>query len=283
MHSIKKILAVSALQWFKTFRRTHFWIVIVLVPLLAYRYMNPVLRFSQSTGVNVTPVGIAFFLSDYGVSLIYCLGLILLFAQAPFMDEQMTYVLMRCENGKWYWGTLLYSLSLACGYMLYWCVCLLLPIATNIEWSSDWGKIWNTLCQTSAYYEVEIAVKMPYALLAYNGGTALILSIALKLIYSWMISCIMLIFNTPWRIPFGTTASILLMLQDYFAMNGRGYAYYWYSPATMSRLSMLDSTDTFLQPCPEEAICVLISIVAVVGMTGWLICRVVDINKNTRA
>ena len=282
MRNIRKVFAVTALQWQKNMHRTQFWIVIILVPLLAYRYMSPVMRFARATGVSATPVGIAFYFSDYGFSMILCLGLLLLLSQAPFMDEQMTYVLLRCDNLQWYLGSILYCIMLSSFYIAYWCLCLILPIIRNLDWNMEWGKIWNSLCQTTAFYDYKMTVKMPYVLLSYSGAQALGLSVTLKLLYSAIIACIVFTWNIPWRIPFGSLSVILLMLEDYFAMNGHGYAFYWYSPSTMSRLSMLDNSNTFLQPCAREALLLLTAVFAFLMLIGCTIITHTDINKRTQ-
>lgn len=282
MRNIRRTLAVTALQWYKNMHRSQFWLVIILVPLLAYRYMRPVVSFTRATGINATPVGIAFFFSDYSFSMILCLGLLLLFSQAPFMDEQMTHVLLRCDNLQWYIGSVLYCVMLSSFYVAYWCLCLLLPIIGNIDWSMEWGKIWSSLCQTTAFYEYGMTIKMPYVLLAYSGCQAFALSIVLKLLYSAMIACIVFTWNIPWRIPIGSLSAILLMLEDYFAINGHGYAFYWYSPSTMSRLAMLDNTDTFLQPCAKEAILLMSLVFALLVLVGSTAISHTDINKRTQ-
>lgn len=279
MPSLKNCLRISYLQWHKTLRRAYLGLLAILIPLLAYRYMRPVAEFIQTTGIRATPVGLAFFLSDYGLSLIFCLGLILLLSQAPFLDAQMTYVLLRCDNKSWYLGTALYCLELSLLYVVYWCVCLMLPLTGHVDWSLDWGKIWNTLCQTSASYDCGLTVKTPYVLMAYSGSQALFLSAGLKILFCWVIAAVILVGNMPWRFPYGTALSILLMLQDYFAMNGHGFAYYWFSPATMSRLSMLDHTNTFLQPCPSEAALTLGALVLLLFILGEIISSKIDLSR----
>ena len=71
------------------------------------------------------------------------------------------------------------------------------------------------------------------------------------------------------------------VLQDYFAMNGHGFAYYWYSPSTMSRLSMLDSTNTFLQPSMWEAFSVLMIATILVQLLGVWIVGKTEIHKTS--
>lgn len=282
MRSARGVFDIMALQWRKNMRRAQFWIVIIMVPLLAYRFMIPVVRFTRATGVNATPAGIAFFFSDYTLSMIMCIGLLLLFSQAPFMDEQMTYVLLRCDNRQWYLGSMLYCVTLAGFYVIYWLLCLLLPLAGNLEWSAEWGKIWNSLCKTTAYTEYKMRVKMPYILLSYRGIQALGLSVLLKLLFTIFISCIVFTWNIPWRIPVGSLATVALVLEDFFAMNGRGFIFYWYSPSTMSRLCMLDNTDTFIQPCTREASHVLAALVVLMILIGCAMISRTDINKRTQ-
>jgi hypothetical protein len=283
MANLRNILRISHLQWHKALRRPHFWLLAVLIPLLAYRYMRPAAQFSRAVEIGATPAGLAFFLSDYGLSLIFCLGLILLLAQAPFLDEQLTYVLLRCDNKLWYAGTLLYCLEASLLYLAYWCACLLLPLMGNMEWSLSWGKIWSSLCQTSAAYDYNLAIKTPYILMAYDGAQALALSLALKGLFCWIIAALIFVGNMPWRFPWGTACAILLMLQDYFAMNGHGFAYYWFSPATMSRLSMLDNTNTFLQPSPSEALLTLSAAALVVLAVGWIVSSRIELSKGAKS
>ncbi len=281
MHNLKVIRYISRLQWRKSLHRTQFWLVVILVPLLAYRYMQPVLRFVTATGVNATPVGLTFFLSDYGLSFVVTLGLLMLFSQAPFMDEQMTFVLLRCDNRKWYMGSILYCMETAFFYVLYWCACLLLPLIGKLNLTMEWGKIWTTLCRTDAYFDYRILVKMPYGLLAYDGWQALIYSITLKGTFCMLIVSIIFTGNMIKRIPIGSVVSVLMLLQDYFAMNGHGFAYYWYSPSTMSRLSMLDSTNTFLQPSMWEAFGVLMTATILVQLLGiWAVGKT-EIHKTS--
>ena len=74
MRSARGVFDIMALQWRKNMRRAQFWIVIIMVPLLAYRFMMPVVQFTRATGVKATPAGIAFFFSDYMLSMIMQIG-----------------------------------------------------------------------------------------------------------------------------------------------------------------------------------------------------------------
>lgn len=247
-------------------------LVVALFSLLIQIYaMMPVVQFCDAAGVNMTPFATVFVFNDVYytfLSSVMSLGMIALCAGAPFMNQYQIQVLLRTGRRRWLRGQFGYLAVLSLIYTAYWALCPLLCAFGRIEWSADWGKIWTTLSFTDATRQLRIMLDVPYSIVAqFEPMQALGLSIALRFLYIFILGMIVFVGNLISRSCAGVVAGILITLADYMlTTEGNFVEMFWASPLTLTRLSMLDPTNTWTSPTPGEALTVLGILAAVLSL-----------------
>lgn len=244
--------------------------ILIVVPLIVWSVIQPVVDMSIQIGQRVTIVGLVFVLSDmYGVaaSLLFSLGTILLFSDAPFLNEQQLQCMVRCKTRTWIGAQLLSIIALSALYTCYWALSMALVILQNGSCEIQWGTVWNTLARTNAASQFGVALECSFKLIRqYNPAESLLLSLALKFMYCCFIGNVCFCFNLFMRANMGNLISVFFAMQDFLAINSMGYNYTWFSPATLSRLSALDPSKTFMLPSPMDALLILGGSACVLGV-----------------
>ncbi len=140
MRSLKVIFNIclqNLRKWQKDYR---IYIIGILLFLLV---LDNVRIFKNISAIIKTPTSIwlyPFIYTQYHQKLIFTIPLLLLFSNAPFIDNNSMYIIARCKKSEWHLGQFLYIIISSAIYYLYiflWSVIMLLPTS---ELSVDWGK-----------------------------------------------------------------------------------------------------------------------------------------------
>lgn len=154
MRSLRAIINIC-LQDLRKWQRDHrILIIAILLFLLVYdnvrSYRSISLSLNEPPSIWIYP----FLYTQYHQKLVFTIPLLLLFSNAPFIDNNAVYVIARCRKSEWHLGQFLYiviSSALYYIYILLWSVILLLPFA---ELSTDWGRSLKTMAATSLTKEM---------------------------------------------------------------------------------------------------------------------------------
>ena len=127
-----------------------FYVAFLWLLLLYYPFMGNVRAFSTAVGVPMAPWMFPFLTNDAGSQMFIILGALLLFCDAPFLNQNSSWQILRAGRKNWFWGNMLYIWLLS---LIYAIVISLLPVLMmipHIEWTAGWGKLLGTLAQTNA-------------------------------------------------------------------------------------------------------------------------------------
>lgn len=78
------------------------------------------------------------------------LGVVLLFCDAPFIEDEQPYIMLRSGRRIWFIGQMLYIVVASVLYLIVLYFISVLVLLPHIEWSAEWGKLLSTFSQTSA-------------------------------------------------------------------------------------------------------------------------------------
>ena len=261
MHELAKVFHICEIRLRQCRSDPKTISILVIIPLIVWSTIQPVVDMSFRIEQRVTVMGLVFVLSDmYGAatSLLFSLGAIFLFSDAPFFNEQQLQCMARCKTRTWICAQLLAIVILSAFYTCYWALSMIMVIAQNGSMGLQWGTVWNTLARTNAASQFGIALECSAKLIRqYSPIESLLLSLALKFMYCCFIGNICFCLNLHTGVNAGSYVSVFFALQDFIAINRMGFNYTWFSPATLSRLSALDPTKTFLLPSPNDALLIL--------------------------
>ena len=124
MGNLKKgwyVCESNFIQWRKNYR---IWMIAAIETILIFRYLHGLSEYGQETGKTITPFVLPIVFAEAENSngllkvLIY-LGCVMLFCNAPFLNNQKPYMILRCKRKGWYLGENMYLWLAAFLYMLF--------------------------------------------------------------------------------------------------------------------------------------------------------------------
>lgn len=95
-------------KWKSSYR-----VFIVFLSVLVFTFIREdyLRQYAQDVGLAVTPYFFAFQMDDGITRMLFYFGVVLLFCNAPFMDDQQMFVLVRTGRLRWFAGQLAYIVA----------------------------------------------------------------------------------------------------------------------------------------------------------------------------
>lgn len=116
------------------------WVIAFLLIVMTFIFTDDVRKYAAALNSDVSIWTFPFlYVSDY-MRLVFTLPVVLMFCDAPFIDKNHTFVMMRTTRFKWLCGQILYIIIASAVYYLF---IFLLTISSTIfiaEPSPDWGR-----------------------------------------------------------------------------------------------------------------------------------------------
>ena len=124
--------------------------VMVFAIMCVFLYTSGIGELSDSMGMKCSPWIFPFLFTYRYMKIAFMLPLIFLFCDAPFIDANQVYVMVRTKRKVWCDGQMLYIFFTSCVYAA---VLLLSTIIVNINhiaWNQKWGEVLGTAGTTNA-------------------------------------------------------------------------------------------------------------------------------------
>ena len=146
MGNLKKgwyVCESNFIQWRKNYR---IWMIAAIETILIFRYLHGLSEYGQATGKTITPFVLPIVFAEAENSngllkvLIY-LGCVMLFCNAPFLNNQKPYMILRCKRKGWYLGENMYVWLAAFLYMLFISLISLIAVLPTVSTNRLWGEI----------------------------------------------------------------------------------------------------------------------------------------------
>ena len=146
MGNLKKgwyVCESNFIQWRKNYR---IWMIAAIETILIFRYLHGLSEYGQATGKTITPFVLPIVFAEAENSngllkvLIY-LGCVMLFCNAPFLNNQKPYMILRCKRKGWYLGENMYVWLAALLYMLFISLISLIAVLPTVSTNRLWGEI----------------------------------------------------------------------------------------------------------------------------------------------
>lgn len=124
------------------------WIAFIIPLILIRENTKQLAEICAYLGVKASPWIYPFLYMPYYNKLLFFFPLILIFSNAPFLDQNGLFVLIRSGRVKWCFAQLLYVAVTSVLYFLYILVFSVVLNLRSIEFTEDWGKLFHTLANT---------------------------------------------------------------------------------------------------------------------------------------
>lgn len=269
----KKVWTIGLNGVRKWVNNPRYIILFLLLFLFCYQQFSQLNSFSKTMNTRINPLVFPFFANTIPMQIVIMLGIIMLFCDAPFMDNQQCYLIIRSKRKAWVMGQVLYIYIASFIYfalIILWSVIILLPNATLA--TDGFGKVINTLAYTNASSKINIFFTIdPVIVIRYSPFSALCLNFFLQWTNGVLIGLILFIININYKRMLGVCVGGAVVLWDITVYNFLPIKMRYFSPVTFARLSMVDVTG-ISGPTPLYTICfmiiaiVLLSFIAVASI-----------------
>lgn len=151
MRLFKRSACVCAQNFRKWGANYRIWIIVIFAIIFTQEMTAPVLSFSRQLGIPVSPWIFPFLYGQGYVKLLFFFPLLLLYCDAPFVDENQPYIIARSGRTAWALGEIGYIVVSSALYFLFLLLLSMMMLLPNLQYTDDWGKVLGTLSKTSAY------------------------------------------------------------------------------------------------------------------------------------
>lgn len=242
-------------------------ILFLLVPGYLSLLERPIVRFCDHVGVAVSPWVFPFLTNDWYTLMLLMFGVILLFCDAPFINDSQPYLLLRAGRAQWAAGQILYIMVgtfLYFGYTFLVSILLLIP---NVTFQADWGKVFYTLSNTDAGSKFQIPIFISPSIIAgYSPAAAILITFFTAFLAGVLLALVMMVINLYFRHAIGVTAAMLLTLMQAFSTNvGLPFLYYL-SPISWAGLDSLGDGSEALRPTLTFCISTFLALISLLGL-----------------
>lgn len=152
MDRIRMSLRICQIRLRKTFTTPRFYVALLWIAILFHVMTVGIRGFCEQTGVDVTFWMLPFMTRYNGDQIIIVLGALLLFCDAPFLEPNSGWQILRAGRKSWFWGNMLYIVVVSFFYTICLSMIPVLLVFPNVGWETGWGKVISTLAQTNAAY-----------------------------------------------------------------------------------------------------------------------------------
>lgn len=116
------------------------YILLLIEVLYLHSRLSPVGELCARTGYKVTPYLLPFLLDEGSAVMMLFLGVVLLFCDAPFIEDEQPYIMLRSGRRIWFIGQMLYIVMASVLYFIVLYFISVLVLLPHIEWSTVWAS-----------------------------------------------------------------------------------------------------------------------------------------------
>lgn len=143
----------SGFQNFKKWlHNPRYWIVAVILGVFSNNVSNAFQNLATISGTRLSIWLFPFLLYDRYLQFCIALCLIMVFCDAPFLDNLQPYALQRIGRRKWFFGQQIYMLACSILFFLYIWLCLVILAGDAISFSCDWGSCLEMLAHDNPFW-----------------------------------------------------------------------------------------------------------------------------------
>ena len=199
-------------------------------------------NFARRQDLMITALGVYPLLSsNLFIKLLINMGGLMLFCNAPFVDEMQPYLILRCGRGAWTIGQLMYIIS---GVLLY------LIMLNGVAWlylggrgifNNEWSNGLRTLMYLEGMEGSPLFFSVdPKLVLYFTPLNAWLMSMALDFMGLILVAGTTFIVNQAFSSNKGVIAAGILLLTDPVVAESSYPLLWFWSPMTLTRITNLD-------------------------------------------
>ncbi|PLR77953.1 hypothetical protein CU633_07970 [Bacillus sp. V3-13] len=247
-----KLFNISRLVCYQNFRKWssnyRVWVIAILLIILTHNFTKEIADFARDINIDVSPWMFPFLFTQKFIKLLFFFPLILLFCDAPFVDDNQPYIIARSGRIPWSIGQIGYIFIASACYFIFLMSITIIINLPSIQFTMEWGKVLGTLANTNASVVVGLKTLITSGTLHYfSPFQAMWFSFLLSWLAGVFLGLMIYVINslTNTRIFGVLTASFFLVLDA--TVTGKPYLYR-FSPVSWSNLDRIDIEGTTPMP-----------------------------------
>lgn len=253
--SVRQFFAIAKYSILQRLMNPRIICILVLVSVYIWSNFSFVSETVKLLDTRINPLIFPFFCDDFFARIVLGLSLAFLYSDAPFINKNQPYVIIRSKRTAWAIGQIFHVIIFSAIYFLILNLVAFIVLMPDATLSTDgWGKVVNTLAQTDLTYQFG-SISFPYKITTlYSPIEAFVMNFLLNWGMACFMGLMMFVLNLHFGKMIGTISAIIVVAFDLLVYNYLGGIFWWISPLSLSRLSMLDPKGITGYPSPTYAL-----------------------------
>ena len=271
-----KSIRICAQNLRKWIGNSRIYIAFLIVFLFTLIYTKGLWLLCGVTGEKLSPYIFPFLTTYRYMKIIYLFPLLLVFCDAPFIDNNQQFVMIRVGRKAWGIGQMLYIIAASFLYSLFMAISSVIVNIGYISWNISWGKTLiiagttNIMSQLGIYYDT---VKIPQIIVKYYTPLQ---AMFFSFLLMWMICIIIGLLIYDLNIIFKSNvvgifvAGLLILITSLVDGNP---VFTWYSPVSWCSLNNIDVANMTSYPKLGFVLGVYTISFLILFITGFFVSR----------
>lgn len=264
---LAKISLIVAMQNIRKWRTNYrIWILMILTMIFVQSYTKEISAQALIMKMKMSPWIFPHLYTDRYIRILFMLPLLFIYCDAPFIDKNQIYILVRCRRKLWGLGQIIYIFMTSVIYFSFVVAMTVLLNIRNIEYMNDWGKVLGTLAFSSIPLVKGTAVTIStYILTYFTPVQAMFFTWLLSVLCGSVLGLIIYACNILSKTK-GTGIAVsgfLIILSAAVTGNERAQ---WLSPVSWTTLNKLDVGKLTQYPTIAYVLTVYIMLLIILSM-----------------
>ena len=244
--------------------------------LFTYLYTKGLWKISDYTGEKLSPYIFPFLTTYRYMKILYLFPVIMIFSDAPFIDSNQQFVMVRSGRLSWGIGQMLYIVVGSFCYTMFMLLSSIIVNIGHIQLDTSWGKgliLAATTNLTSALGIQYDTVKVTGSIVRYYTPAQAMLW---SFVFLWMICTILGLIIYDLNILFKSNAVGVLVtgfMVFFTAIVDEVQQFMWFSPVTWSSLNNIDVAKTTSLPSFYFVLYMYSGAIVILFIMGALLSR----------
>lgn len=244
MNSVKSILSICAQNFRKWATDHRMWIIAALLIVMTFIFADNTHKIADALGADMSLWIFPFLYMSRYMKLVYTLPVVLLFCDAPFIDKNQTFVMMRTSRVKWLCGQILYIIIASAVYYLFIFLLSIISTVFVADYSLDWGRTFYSIANGSVTQPKGLArIEISKIVVDYfTPIRACFFTFLLSWLAGILLGMIVFFFNLVTQNRYiGIVCSFALVIWAFIIKDTLGMGRFWkFSPITWNTLDQID-------------------------------------------
>lgn len=257
MDNMRKVLFIALCHFLRWPSNPRMYLLLILLTGYMNMMLHPLRKFCEQYNTLISPWVFPYLMAEPYSLLMVMLGIVLLFCDAPFLDEEQPYIILRSGRLCWCFAQMLYIFLATVFYFLIVFLLTIVLLIPHVQFSDQWGIVINTLSQTSLGVQSGVALPFPSEItLRLSPFQAACTEFVMVSCIGIFLGLVMFTLNALFNRGIGAIVTTAFAVFPLF-IRQTDWGLHYFSPVSWASLVVLDFSGTTTMPSVYYAVGVL--------------------------